>query len=87
MSEIIKKLKRVEKKLDQKTLLDLGYNFFKKITPIDTGNAQRQTIKQNPDTIFARYPYARRLDLGYSKQAPTGMSKPMFDEIRKHLKG
>ncbi len=87
MSAIKRKIEQVEKKLDQKELLDLAYNVFKKNTPIDTGNARKNTKKEGSDTIFADYAYARRLDQGYSRQAPDGMKKPMFDEIRKHLRG
>jgi hypothetical protein len=52
-----------------------AYNFFKAETPIRSGRARKNTILKN-DTIMARYPYAERLDNGYSRQAPNGMSKP-----------
>ena len=45
---------------------------FKKLTPIDTGNARRKTTLQNKTTIVADYPYAEKLNNGYSKQAPNG---------------
>lgn len=48
---------------------------FKALTPIDTGNARRNTRLVN-DTIEANYPYAVPLDNGHSKQAPQGMTKP-----------
>jgi hypothetical protein len=87
MSAIAKKLQQVDKKLNQRELVDVAYNFFVNATPEDSGNAKRRTTKQSTDTIFANYPYATRLDQGWSKQAPNGMSKPMFEEIRKHIKG
>lgn len=56
-----------------------GYKYFKKITPIDSGNARRKTDYEDTNfgsRITANYPYAVRLDNGYSKQAKEGMSKP-----------
>lgn len=87
MNNINRRLQEVDKKLDQKELLNLAYDYFKKTTPIDSGNARKRTKKEGADTIFADYPYAQRLDKGYSRQAPDGMSKPMFEEIRKYIKG
>lgn len=50
-------------------------DFWIRSTPKDSGNARnRTTLKGN--VIEANYPYARRLDEGYSKKAPKGMSKP-----------
>lgn len=49
---------------------------FVDLTPIRGGNARRSTRLKNPTTISANYPYAQRLDQGYSKQAPQGMTKP-----------
>lgn len=48
---------------------------FISLTPIDTGNARSHTHLTG-DTIKANYPYAQRLDEGWSKQAPNGMTKP-----------
>lgn len=63
---------------DQKFLQNLpqeAYNYFVAQTPIRTGNARRSTdLKGN--TIVADYAYAGRLDTGWSKQAPQGMTKP-----------
>lgn len=87
MSAIKRRIDQVERKLDQREILDLAYDVFKKTTPIRTGNARKSTKKEGTDTIFADYAYAKRLDQGYSRQAPDGMSKPMFAEIRKHLRG
>jgi hypothetical protein len=52
-----------------------AYTFFKAHTPIRTGNARSRTVLKK-DTIIAAYPYAQRLDDGYSRQAPDGMTKP-----------
>ncbi len=48
---------------------------FRKITPIDTGNARRSTTTRGR-TINANYGYASKLDEGFSRQAPNGMSDP-----------
>jgi len=61
-----------------------AYTFFKAHTPIRSGRARRNTFL-NKDTIVGAYPYAQRLDDGYSKQAPDGMSKPTEAYIKKRL--
>jgi hypothetical protein len=57
-------LQRIQKRLD--ALPQLAYKEFVKNTPIRSGNARRKTRLQK-DTIIAAYPYAQRLDEGYSK--------------------
>jgi hypothetical protein len=52
--------------------------YYKRITPKDTGNAQRNT-QRTQKKIIANYPYAGRLDEGWSKQAPEGMTDPAID--------
>lgn len=64
------------------TLPKLAFRHWVKITPKDTGNAKRKT-RLRKDEIVAKYPYAERLDEGYSKQAPKGMFKPTFEYIKK----
>jgi len=68
-TSIKKKIAQLDKVPDQ------AYTFFKAHTPVRTGNARSRTVLKK-DTIVAAYPYAQRLDNGYSKQAPDGMSKP-----------
>lgn len=63
-------------------LVSDAYEFFKDKTPIDKGNARRNT-KVKGNVILADYAYADRLDNGYSKQAPRGMSEPTLDYFRK----
>lgn len=78
--------KRVEKLKDlPKELAAEGYKFFKKATPVRTGNARRKT-RQNSNKITADYPYAGKLNDGYSKQAPKGMSQPTIDHLKKFVK-
>ena len=52
-----------------------AYDVFKKETPIRTGNARSKT-KLVKNEIQANYPYAKRLDEGYSRQSPKGMIEP-----------
>lgn len=56
---------------------------MKELTPIDTGNARRKTQLKNKTTIAAAYGYATALDQGHSKQAPIGMTKPLFVWLKK----
>lgn len=63
-----------------------AYEFFKKNTPKRSGTARRRTKLVNKRTINADYPYAKRLDQGYSKKAPKGMSKPTGDFIKALVK-
>lgn len=60
------------------------YTFFKAHTPIRTGRARRNTFLKKDDIVGA-YPYAQRLDEGYSKQAPDGMTKPTEAYFKKRL--
>ena len=58
---------------------------FVALTPVRSGNARRNTTLQG-DTIQARYPYATRLDEGYSRQAPRGITRPWEAWFRKRIK-
>lgn len=78
-SNIERKLKKLER------LPRDGHNFFKTTTPIDTGNARKST-KLVGNTIDAGYNYANRLNEGYSKQAPKGMTDPTIDYLRKRVR-
>ena len=64
-----------KKKAIQK-LPDEAYKVFVQETPIRSGNARRNTKLKGKKEIIADYPYAERLDQGYSKQSPEGMIKP-----------
>lgn len=65
-------------------LTDEAYKYFKKTTPVRSGNARRNT-KQRGSAIIADYPYAQRLDEGYSRQAPRGMTRPTLRFIEKKM--
>jgi len=68
-----------------KGLLDLddkAHKYWKGITPVDTGNARRNT-KKGKGGVNADYNYASYLDNGHSKQAPRGMSEPTREYLDK----
>ena len=87
-NEIIKRLNKIQQVADPNKLAKEAYNYFVAITPVDTGNARRNTTLKG-DEIHASYPYAKRLDQGWSNQAPKGMTKPtekfVSEYIRKEL--
>lgn len=80
--EIGAKLSQVQNEL--RTLPNQAHKFFFDKTPKRTGNARSKT-RLRGDTISAEYPYAVRLDNGWSKQAPDGMSRPTKEFIRQRL--
>lgn len=55
---------------------------FRQETPIDKGNARRNTKYESPNKIVADYDYAVPLNKGKSRQAPFGMTNPTIDYIR-----
>lgn len=61
------------------------YEEFVKNTPKRSGNARRNT-KLKKDTIVADYAYAKRLDEGWSGQAPRGMTEPTKEFLLRRLK-
>ena len=71
-------------KQDIEQVKDDAFTFFHDITPIRSGNARRRTSISG-NTIRANYPYAGRLDEGWSKQAPDGMVNPTIDHIENKL--
>lgn len=76
-------IQRIQKELNE--LPKEAKKEFVKNTPIRSGNARRNT-RLNKDTIEANYPYAQRLDEGYSKQSPDGMTKPTEKFIQRRVK-
>lgn len=67
-------LNRIQQQLA--TYPDRALREFRTVTPIRTGNARRRTQLRG-QVIDANYPYAERLDQGWSDQAPQGMTEPM----------
>jgi len=62
-----------------------AYDVFYDTTPVRTGNARRNTKLTGANVIQAQYPYADKLDRGYSRQAPQGMIKPTLAYVRRRL--
>lgn len=61
-----------------------AYTHYRNLTPVRSGNARNKTkYRSGSDehVISANYPYAVRLDRGWSDQAPDGMSEPTQDYI------
>lgn len=85
MSNIRRRLDRVMRIIDQREVSREAFSKFSETTPQKTGNARRSTSLRG-NQIQANYPYAKRLDTGWSTQAPEGMSKPTIDHIRDFIK-
>ena len=75
-------------------LSDDAYKFFVAQTPVRSGNARRNTslasMKDSKTglskaTIEGDYAYAQRLDEGWSKQSPNGMTGPTERYIERRL--
>jgi len=79
------RLEFIAKNITSKQLTDVAYPVFVANTPIKTGNARRHTIK-GTDEIRAEYPYAQRLDAGWSRQSPDGMTKPTIAAVQAYIK-
>ena len=77
-----RQMKRLEKALD--SLPADAHQEFLKNTPVQSGNARRSTRLQD-NKIVADYAYSQRLDEGYSKQSPKGMTEPTEEWIRKEV--
>lgn len=77
-------LKRIQKELEQ--LPREAADQWVRETPVDTGKARRSTSLVNKNTIWARYPYAKRLNEGHSKQAPDGMVPGTERFLRRRLR-
>jgi hypothetical protein len=82
---ITQRLDEITKKTQSTELTKVAITTFRDNTPIRNGNARRNT-KAKQDEIHANYAYAKRLDTGYSKQSPDGMSKPTIEAVRRYLK-
>lgn len=58
-----------------------AFKFLRQETPKRSGNARRKTKKESGLRIGSRYPYAQRLDDGWSRQAPNGFTDPTIDKM------
>lgn len=99
MSNITRRLNKVLETLDDQKVSKVAFDTFKDVTPIGDpnrwktkykpknyrpGNARRKTVLRD-NSINADYPYAKRLNEGYSSQAPNGMTEPTLEAIRKYV--
>lgn len=83
-----KRLKELKVIFNDDDIASVAYEHFRKITPIAPvkgGNARKNTKKEG-NVINADYPYAGRLDKGYSKQAPDGMTQPTWEFVKEYIK-
>jgi len=84
MTKITDRLANIKSTLTEKNLARVGHAEFKKVTPIKTGNARKNTDLMG-NAIDANYPYALSLNQGSSKQAPKGMTEPTIEAIRAYI--
>jgi hypothetical protein len=77
------KLIALSKRAQESLIVD-AHAFFVKETPVRTGRA-RQSTDVLKNSIVANYPYAQRLDEGWSRQSPEGMTQPTIDYIENTL--
>jgi hypothetical protein len=85
MNPIVKKLKEIEVILNEDKLAQLGADYMRSITPIRSRNARNKTDARG-STIYASYPYAKRLDEGWSKQNQIGLIDPTIAYLEKYIK-
>ena len=84
MNPIVKKLKEIQVTLNDNDLADVGAKYMRTITPIRSGNARRNTFADG-NMIKAEYPYAKRLDEGWSKQNQIGLIEPTLAYLEKYI--
>ena len=82
-SKIQARLDRVAREINK--VKDFAHDEFRSITPVRTGNARRNT-RRTQQGVEADYNYANRLNTGYSKQAPDGMTKPTVEAIQAYVR-
>ena len=83
--EINLRLDQLTKNLADSRLAQEAYKTFYQNTPRRSGNAQSRTTLQG-DEIRADYPYAQRLDDGWSNQRPDGMTKPTMAAVEDYIR-
>jgi hypothetical protein len=80
---ISQELKKISRELNR--VPAEGLKQFVALTPVKSGRARRSTTLKNSNTIHANYPYAQRLDSGWSDQAPQGMTRPFDKWLKSRL--
>jgi hypothetical protein len=84
MKKLTDRLAYLQKELTAQKLVNVAFPEFVKNTPVLTGNARRRTSK-DAKSINADYPYAQRLDQGYSPKSPQGMVEPTIAAVRAYV--
>lgn len=79
------RIQKIKGIVDPVKMANDAYLIFYKNTPVRSGNARRNTNLKR-DEIQANYPYATRLDEGYSKQSPKGMTDPTIKWLKEYVK-
>ena len=74
-----------EKARELKTVPPQAHKHFVGVTPIDKRRARKST-RLDGNTINANYPYATRLNNGWSRQARQGMWNPTLKFIKNLVK-
>lgn len=83
--EINRRLQQIKDQTRDTKIAREAFDVFKRNTPMASGNARRNTRLVNNE-IRADYPYAGRLDQGYSDKSPNGMTEPTLEAIKKYIK-
>jgi hypothetical protein len=81
----VNRLNQISKNITSEQLTAVAFPVFVKNTPVRSGNARRHTTK-TANEIDASYPYAQRLDHGWSRQSPNGMVKPTVQAVRDYIR-
>jgi hypothetical protein len=85
MNKIVSKLNSIKSLLNENQIATEGAKYMQSITPIRSGNARRNT-KVNGNLIEADYPYAKRLDEGWSKQNQIGLIDPTVKHMEEYIR-
>lgn len=81
---MVRKLKEIEIILSDVDIAKEGADYMRSITPIRSGNARNNTYSDG-NIIRAEYPYAKRLDEGWSKQNQIGLIEPTLQHLEKYI--
>lgn len=84
MNPIVRKLKEIQIELNEDNLAKIGADYMRSITPVRSGNARRRTYADG-NLINAQYPYAKRLDEGWSKQNQIGLIEPTLNYLENYI--
>jgi hypothetical protein len=79
------RINKVLTTLNSNTITDVAHKSMVSHTPIKTGNARRNTVRQGTQ-IKADYPYADRLEDNYSPQTHgKGIIQPTLEDVRDYV--